>query len=112
VWYLLGWEGVFGLIMAGAIIGIFSLIECDESIALCSAGHFANPSLAIEEWLNNSTIRILSLIYIVSATCQFSSGCMISKHSSALHRVVTEQMRILIIWIFFLITGTESFKFL
>ena len=111
--YMMGWEGVYGLLITLLIIMPSQILGCpfdDES--KCVNGHIDDMQLAQNQMSGNHLLVVLALGFIGAAALFNGFGATTTKLTSSANRVVVEQSRVVVIWIFFLLypgEGHESF---
>jgi len=104
--YLLGWEGIYCVIVHVGLLTVYQNIPCTESPA-------ENPTWCIENWFENSLFAlkqiasnyyiILMMIVYVATSCGFRiTGLYLVKVASAANRITIDVSRTVLIWMFFL----------
>ena len=110
---MMGWEGVFGLLITGLIFLPIQFTDCPFSEAHCVNGHIDDLHLTFQQLSANKSLLALSLGFILVAAAFNGFGSMATKLTSAASRTVIEQTRVIFIWTFFLMytgVGHETFS--
>lgn len=107
---LIGWEGLWGCVFHLVMLPIFYQIPCTQQI--CSNGRVEDVVLAFKELSNSSTLVSLSIGIIICISLFNGLGVMITKYASAAQRTIVDQSRVIFVWLFFMMTGIETFKYL
>ena len=110
---MMGWEGVFGVILTSFILFIAQFSSCPFGESQCVNGHIDDIGEAYEQLKNSKTVLFLSLAFIAAAAGFNGFGVTATKLTSGAQRTVVEQSRVILIWMFFLVfpgTGHETFS--
>lgn len=81
---MMGWEGVFGLIMSTLILIIGKFIGSPFT------DHIDDLALAYEQMSNNYSLIMLALGFIIAAACFNGLGVYTIKMTSAANKTVAE----------------------
>ena len=113
---VVGFEGVWGVLMWAVLLPIFNNIPCDVE-GLCNHGYLENTLVAFSDFAANPILIVLSIGICFSIACFNAFGVAVTKNASAAQRSTIDTSRTVLIWIFFLavpIYGVrlESFKVL
>ena len=106
-----GWEGIWGTLLFLIILPIFQMIPCNS--VYCTNGRLENSMFALDQISSNHWLIIFILGSMTSVTFYNGFGLTVTKLVSATNRVIVRQLKIILIWLFFLIypyEGSESFK--
>ena len=101
--YMVGWEGVFGILITGIFIAIAQNTGCPFAEKHCTNGHIEDVAQLVSQLDQNRTILGLSLCFVLVAACFNAFGSLTVKRTSAAHRHIVEQMRVVFVWVFFLL---------
>ncbi len=91
---------------------VFYHIRCNSS--LCSNGRLEDFPTALKEFQNNTWLVWLSIFLVILVALYNSIGVSLTKYASATLRCISGQLRIVVVWVFFLLTPSsaqESFSF-
>lgn len=104
VFEIVGWEGVWGVMISFMFIIAFYFIPGNDF------GCLENPFQALNQIGNNYKILIS-----ISATCLVMwpynyYGTNLTKHASAMHRCIIDSLRMIIIWVIAQICSWENFS--
>ena len=100
---MMGWEGVFGLLITMLIIIPAQIFACPFSDEQCINGHIDDMFLAHQQLTASKSIIVLSLGFAASAAAFNGFGAFATKLTSVADRAVVEQSRVILIWTFFLL---------
>ncbi|CAI2372274.1 unnamed protein product [Moneuplotes crassus] len=106
-----GWEGIWGTLLCLIVLPIFQFIPCEGE--LCSDGYIENSIFALQQIANSPRLIFLTIFTILIICAYNGIGLLVTKMVSSPNRVILRQIKIVVIWIFFLIypyEGGESFK--
>lgn len=109
-----GIEGAYGLGFTCFILTILSHVECPKDSGLCPnsiEGHtyyIDNASTAITEMFHNPGLMALCIMFAISIALFNISGLMMTRKVSGLFRMIMDNVRSIVIWLFFIITGDEK----
>jgi len=112
--YMMGWEGVFGLLITTLVLLPAQFAGCPFHENQCINGHIDDFALALQQMQANKTIIVLAVCFAISATAYNGFGITLTKLTSAANRSVVEQSRVVLIWVFFLNytgVGHETFSY-
>lgn len=104
---LIGLEGAWGSFYYAVLLPIFQHVECDGP--LCHDGRLEDTKGVFEEFMNNKTTMVCSIVYLFSISAFNAFGVNITKYASSAQRATVDSCRTLFIWIFSLILGWETF---
>jgi drug/metabolite transporter (DMT)-like permease len=112
---VVGLEGIFGFTILSVLLVVMYFIPspsflCDSSSWTC--GHFENTLDAFVEFGNNPMILAYTIGNIVSIAFFNFLGVSITKYMSASARMVLDSLRTMVIWVFSLAVGWESFCYI
>ena len=112
---VVGLEGIFGFCILSVLLVVMYFIPapsflCDNSSWTC--GHFENTLDAFVEFGNNPMILAYTIGNIVSIAFFNFLGVSITKYMSASARMVLDSLRTMVIWVFSLAVGWESFCYI
>ena len=109
---MMGWEGIFGLILTFILLIPAQVFACPFEESQCVNGHTDSMVQAIDQLSAKPTILIYGLCFMISASFFNGFGATATKLTSASVRTLTEQMRVFFVWAFFLLSsGTAHEKF-
>ena len=109
---LVGFEGLFGLLLTTILIIIFSFISCDfsenfkENVCFTddkNNSHLEDPIFALKQIWDNKIIFILTLFFIIAAGFFNVAAVKVIEASNVITRGVVDTVKSFIIWLFFLI---------
>ena len=106
-----GWEGLWGLLLLLITLPILQFIPWEAE--LCNDGYVENSIFAMEQIWNSPRLILLTLSSIIIICLYNGLGMAVTKMISSTNRVVLRQIKIFLIWLFFLAypyDGNESFK--
>lgn len=113
---VVGWEGVWGTMMLSVVLLVLQFIPCSHE-DLCNGGVVENSYNAFLELQSNPIQWVYSLL-LIPLVCIFNtSGTSVTAYGSAAARCTLEQVRNLLVWIYFMIVPVggiilEFFNFL
>ena len=104
VFEIVGWEGVWGMLISSIFIGIFYMIPGRDY------GSWENPIQATLQIFHNKTlmISILCSSLVIGPFNYF--GTNLTKYSSAMHRCLIDASRMCVVWLISICCGWEHFK--
>lgn len=95
-----GWEAIFGLVSQAILLPLLQNVECHADY--CINGKLEDSVLAFREIAANRKLLVLLIMYMFIA-CVFNAAAItVTRYSSAVHQVVIDQARIIVVWGFFL----------
>ena len=98
---VVGWEGVWGSIIMAVMLVVLQLIPC-SSTTLCSGGVIEDSIGALQE-VGSSSPQIVYTILLLPLVCLYNtSGTSVTAYGSAAARCTIEQLRNLLVWIYFM----------
>lgn len=106
-----GWEGIWGILVCLILLPIFQFIPWDSEI--CNNGVVEHSINAIDQIFANFVLVVLIWSSITVIWFYNGFGLQVTNLVSATNRVVLRQLKIVLIWIFFLLypyEGHETFK--
>jgi hypothetical protein len=106
---VVGFEGLWGLLMWLVLLPIFQNIHCD-SLALCPYGRLEDSLRAFQDYAANGILILLSVTICITIALFNSFGVAVTKHASAAQRATIDTSRTFLIWIFFLIVAVNGQK--
>ena len=111
---MIGWEGIFGLLMTTMLLIPAQMFPCPFDDSQCINNHADDVFIAIQQFHAKPSLLAYGVAFIFA--CMMFNGCGVSvaKYSSAISRTIAEQVRVLVIWAFFLLKpgyGHETFSF-
>ena len=110
---MMGWEGVFGILITLCIIVPSQYFGCPFKEDQCINGHIDDMGLAFYQLAYSKTILQLSICFVLCAAAFNGFGTFATKLTSASNRAVVEQSRVIVVWVFFLLftgVGHEQFS--
>lgn len=101
---IVGWEGVWGVLLTTAFLFVFYLIPGDDY------GSAENPIQATYQLFNNKNIFISIIVssFVIGPFNYY--GTSLTKHATAMHRCLVDASRMCIVWIISMCCGWESFQ--
>ena len=104
---IVGYEGLWGSIIMFIVLIIFQFTECsDENI--CNNGVIENSYYALVE-LSSSGPQIVYTLLLLPLVCFYNtSGTSVTAYGSAAARCTIEQLRNLLVWIYFMIVKVNG----
>lgn len=97
----MGWEGIWGSIIVTIMLLVFQFIPC-SSTTLCS-GNVIEDSIGALQELGTSSSQIVYTILLLPLVCLYNtSGTSVTAYGSAAARCTIEQLRNLLVWIYFM----------
>lgn len=104
---VVGWEGIFGITIMSLLCIIFFFSPGDRA-----GNKFENINDAFLQ-IGNSWVIALALCGMICSIAFFNySGVSVTKELSATTRMVLDSVRTLTIWIYGMLVGWETFKYL
>jgi hypothetical protein len=104
---VVGWEGIWGSIILFIMLIILQFIPC-SSITLCSGDVVENSISALKE-LGSSGAQITYTIVLLPLVCLYnSSGTSVTAYGSAAARCTIEQLRNLLVWLYFMLVKVNG----
>jgi len=121
-----GWEGVWGTSVYTVMLIIFQFISCDPTSTImtqiCSqddtgAWKVENSLFALRQIGDSGALIALVTFYVFNIAVYNYLGVSLSKYSSSASRAVTDTLKTILIWLFFLMPfisecQREHFSFL
>ncbi len=108
---VVGLEGVWGFLMTVIMLIIFQHINCGPSL-LCYYGPLEDTTRAFQDFGSNWKILFLSILICFSIASFNAFGVTVTKNASSAQRSTIDTSRTVLVWIFQLSTGAESFSFM
>lgn len=106
---LTGWEGVWGILFFMIFLTVAYFIRCEGH--LCTNGRLEDSLQALEQ-MTSSVFLAISLISLAFFGCILNVfGILITKYTTSAHRATVNQVKVVSIWIFFLVytgQGTQE----
>jgi hypothetical protein len=105
VFEIVGWEGVWGMLVSAFFLALFYFIPGRDS------GSWENPIQASVQITHNYTLlaSVLCSSLVIGPFNYF--GTNLTKYSSAMHRCLIDASRMCVVWIISICCGWEHFKF-
>jgi hypothetical protein len=101
---IVGWEGVWGMMISSIFIAVFFLIPGQDY------GSYESPIQATHQIFTNSTL-LLSILCSTIVIGPFNYfGTNLTKYSSAMHRCLIDASRMCFVWFISLCCNWENFK--
>ena len=122
---LVGFEGLWGVLMYTILLVIFQFVSCDSWTktlreGICSVDdkenyHIEDTKFAFRQMWNRKAILVVYIFYVVSIALYNIVGINLTKLVSSTARAVVDTVRTVFIWLFFLfihpVDGTkETFR--
>ncbi len=107
--FVVGTEGMWGLLYYLILLPIFQKIQCTNS--LCNFGYLEDSAFAFEQMGANGIIIVESIGVIISIACFNMFGIATTKNASAAQRSTIDTSRTLLIWIMSVLLGLEIFHY-
>jgi uncharacterized membrane protein len=104
VYEIVGWEGVWGIFITIIFLIIFFFIPGRDF------GSWENPIQATLQLTHNNYLLIAILISSIVIGPFNYYGTNLTKYSSAMHRCLIDASRMLIVWLFSILSKWEQFK--
>ena len=111
--YMMGWEGVWGLMMTLMLLIPAQLYPCPFNESQCINNHADDVFIAIKQFNAMPMLYLYAFGFLAFCTMFNGCGVSITKYSTATNRAIIEQSRVLVIWLFFLMKpgfGHEVFS--
>ena len=110
-----GWEGIFGLILSMMMLVPAQMLTCsfDGDPDCSDKGHVNDIFLASRQASSSPVIVLHCLGFLLTSALFAGLAVTVTKMASAANRLVVDQSRIVVIWIFFLLyagSGHETFS--
>jgi len=104
VFEIVGWEGVWGMLISFFFIVLFYFIPGRDF------GSWENPFQAtLQLGHNNSLLAAILISSIVIGPFNYF-GTNLTKYSSAMHRCLIDASRMLVVWLISIVSKWEQFK--
>ena len=113
--YLMGWEGIYGIIFTVSLIIPASIFDCPFEEAQCVNGHLEDLSMAKQQLVSSPILIVYGFMLVLASFTFNGFGVTTVKYTSATARSVVEQTRTMTVWTFFLLKpgfGHEEFSWL
>ncbi|KAI1301309.1 Solute carrier family 35 member F6 [Halotydeus destructor] len=107
---VIGWEGIFGLIILSLLIIPMSFIKVGGTIFPNPNGCIEDPIDAFYQIKNSWKVAICFLGCVLSIPCFNATGVSVTKELSATTRSVLDMLRAVMIWVFSLAVGWQKFS--
>ena len=106
-----GWEGVWGMLFLGLALVVMYFVPAFPGLGDGAAGdHFENTFDALVQF-SHSPVLVLAIAGNLFSIAFFNYfGISVTKRMSAVHRMVLDSIRTIVIWAFGLIVGWETFQ--
>lgn len=106
-----GWEGVWGMLFLGLALVVMYFVPAFPGLGDEAAGdHFENTFDALVQF-SHSPVLVLAIAGNLFSIAFFNYfGISVTKRMSAVHRMVLDSIRTIVIWAFGLIVGWETFQ--
>ena len=88
--YMMGWEGVFGLVITLVMIVYAQFLVCPFGNNECISGHIGDIKQIHEQTQTEKSIIVLAISFVVSAAAYNGFGVTSTKLTSATSRSVVE----------------------
>ena len=111
--YMVGWEGVWGLILTSLLLIPAQLYACPFDESQCINNHADDVFIAIKQFNAKPVLIVYAVCFLVASTMFNGCGIVFTKFSTATNRTIIGQVRVVVIWVFFLLTpgfGHEEFS--
>ena len=109
---IIGFQGIFGILLMIIVLPILDSINCGEGKTdfirnVCTKDEngvwsLENFVFALKQLKNSKKLIFLSLLYAIGDLGYNLTGITIGKEATSTARAIAENMKILLIWIFFL----------
>jgi hypothetical protein len=105
VFEIVGWEGVWGMLVSAFFLALFYFIPGRDS------GSWENPIQASVQITHNYTLlaSVLCSSLVIGPFNYY--GTNLTKYSSAMHRCLIDASRMCVVWLISICCGWEHFKF-
>ena len=107
---IVGWEGIWGLVMMVLIACPFALI-CPGGDPSPLGGSLENILDSFIQLFSSGSVALVSVIFIIAVMLYNIFGMLVTSSSSAVNRTILEAVRTLLIWIFMLICAAAGAPF-
>ena len=111
--YMMGWEGVWGLLLTLMLLVPAQLYPCPFDESQCINNHADDVFVAVQQFNAQPVLIVYAICFLLACTLFNGCGVSVTKFSTATNRTIVEQTRVLVIWIFFLLKpgfGHEEFS--
>ena len=113
---VVGWEGVWGVLMHVVLLPIFQFIPCHID-DLCPYGVLEDTNRAFQDYGSNGILILLSVCACFCIAGFNGFGVTVTKNASSAQRSTIDTSRTVLIWLFFLLVPIyhsylEKFKWL
>ena len=111
---MMGWEGVWGLLLTLMLLVPAQLYPCPFDESQCINNHADDVFVAVQQFNAQPSLIVYAICFLLACTLFNGCGVSVAKYSSAISRTIAEQVRVLVIWAFFLLKpgyGHETFSF-
>jgi len=98
---VVGFEGIWGMIIMAIILPIFQFVECDSAL-LCPYGVLEDTVRALKDYNTNKVLILLSVCICFSISSFNAFGVSVTKFASSAQRSTIDSSRTVLIWIFFM----------
>ena len=98
---LIGWEGFWSILFWSITLPILQQIPCSNP-DVCARDYVENTLLAFKDYAANPILIIHSVIMAGFTLLINLNGVNITQYGSAAQRTVTDQLRNVTVWIYFL----------
>lgn len=106
-----GVEGMCGFVYTLLLLPVLYFIPC-TSDTVCSNGRVEDSILAFEQLGNNLSLLLLWICFLLTIAILYWTGIYTTKYASALARSTYETSRSILVWMFSILIGWESFEVL
>ena len=103
-----GVEGFVGLCVSSVILVVLNFIPCSDR-DFCYGGKVENTLEVMTDIVDNWGLLVLVISTVVVIAVLYWSGIYTTRYASALARATLDSARIVVVWVFSLIVGWESF---
>ena len=103
-----GVEGFVGLCVSSVILVVLNFIPCSDR-DFCYGGKVENTLEVMTDIVDNWGLLVLVISTVVVIAVLYWSGIYTTRYASALARATMDSARIVVVWVFSLIVGWESF---
>jgi len=106
-----GWEGIFGFSMLSILLVPFGYWKVGEDWSHGPHGYFEDALDGFTQLGNSTSLLIWFICTIFSIGFFNFAGMLVTKKMSATTRTVLDSVRTVVVWVFFLSFGWETFRF-
>jgi len=99
---MVGWEGVWGLLIYALVLVILQNISCHNS-SICPYGTVEDTLHAFHEFGENYLMWVFAIFSILSITVYNSTNVSVTKYASCVQKATINTSKTALVWIFFLI---------